>query len=117
VGQPSYTVGDRPILGMTVTNTGSATCVKDLSGPLQVFTVHTANGKRVWSTADCFPGTGTDIRQLPAGSSVSYHIRWSGTTSRPGCTGQRSPVPAGSYTVTATVGSISSKPTAFTVTG
>jgi hypothetical protein len=48
---------------------------------------------------------------------VSYPIRWSGLTSQPGCTGKRSPVPAGAYTLTAAVGSAVSKPTAFSITG
>jgi hypothetical protein len=102
---------------MTVTNVGSATCVRDLSGPLQVYTVHTAKGVRVWSTADCFPGTGTDVRQLAPGSSVSYHIRWSGTSSQPGCAGQREQVSAGAYLLTVSVGTAVSKPAAFTITG
>jgi hypothetical protein len=105
------------VLGLTVTNVGSVPCVRDLSGPLQVFTVHTAAGKRVWSTADCFPGSGTDVRLLAPGATVSYPIRWSGTTSQPGCTGQRTPVPPGAYTLTAAVGSASSKPIAFSITG
>lgn len=116
-GAPSFPKGSQPILGLSVTNIGSATCMRDLSGPLQVFTVHTAAGARVWSTADCFPGTGTDVRQLAPGQTVTYHIKWSGTTSQPGCTGQRVPVPSGSYTLTAAVGTAVSKPAPFTITG
>jgi hypothetical protein len=116
-GASAFPVGSQPILGMTVTNVSSASCVRDLSGPLQVYTVHTAKGARVWSTADCFPGTGTDVRQLAPGRSVSYQIRWSGTTSQPGCTGQRTAVPAGAYLLTVSVGSAVSKPTPFTITG
>lgn len=116
-GSPTFPVGSQPLLGLTVTNVGSVPCVRDLSGPLQVFTVHTAQGKRVWSTADCFPGTGTDVRMLAPGGTVSYTIRWSGTNSQPGCTGQRTAVPAGNYTLTAAVGTATSKPKAFSITG
>jgi hypothetical protein len=116
-GAKSYPVGSQPILGMAVTNTGSKSCVRDLSGPLQVYTVYSKAGKRMWSTADCFPGEGTDVRQLAAGQTVSYNIKWSGTTSSPGCSTPRESVAAGSYTVVAALGKLSSKPHAFTVTG
>jgi hypothetical protein len=116
-GQPSYPVGSQPILGMTVTNTGSKACVRDLSGPLQVYTVYSKAGKRIWSTSDCFPGQGSDVRELSAGQSVSYNIKWSGTTSTPGCSTPRVPVTAGSYTVVAALGKLASKPRPFTITG
>jgi hypothetical protein len=116
-GQPAFAVGGQPILGMTVTNTGSVPCVRDLSGGLQVFTVYTAGGKRVWSTADCFPGSGRDIRELGPGQSVSYLIKWSGTTSSPGCSAPRTVVPAGHYQLIAALGPLKSTPTAFVITG
>ena len=116
-GAKSYPVGSQPILGMAVTNTGSKSCVRDLSGPLQVYTVYGKSGKRTWSTADCFPGEGTDVRQLAAGQTVNYNVKWSGTTSSPGCSTPREPVTAGRYTVVASLGKLVSKPHAFTITG
>ena len=109
-GAPTYAVGDQPILGVSVTNTGSVTCTRDLSGPLQVFSVYTATGARVWSTADCFPGEGADIRTLAAGESVHYNIKWSGTTSSPGCATPRVPVPAGTYQLRVVIGSLTAAP-------
>ncbi len=114
-GGPTFPVGSQPRLGMTVTNTGTATCVRDLSGPLQVYTVYTASGRRVWSTADCFPGTGQDIRSLGPGKSATFIIVWAGTNSSPGCTAKRNPVPAGKYTVVAQLGKLASAPTPFTM--
>ncbi|MTD14525.1 hypothetical protein GIS00_11265 [Nakamurella sp. YIM 132087] len=98
-----------------MTNVSDTECVRDLSGPLQVFTVYTAAGARVWSTADCFPGTGTDIREMPAGSSLQYNIRWSGTTSNPGCTADRVYVPGGEYVVKVAVGKLQSTPATLTI--
>lgn len=114
-GGPTFPAGSQPRLGMTVTNTGTATCVRDLSGPLQVYTVYTASGQRVWSTADCFPGTGQDVRSLGPGKSTTFIIVWAGTNSSPGCTAKRSPVPAGKYTVVAQLGKLTSAPTPFTM--
>ena len=52
---------------MMVTNTGTEACQRDVSGTLQVFTVYAADGSRIWSTADCFPGEGTEVRELAPG--------------------------------------------------
>lgn len=110
VGAPTYPSGAKPILGLTVTNTGSAECTQDVSGSRQVFTVTSAGGRRIWSTSDCFPGTGTDVRTLQPGESLQYNIKWSGTSSQPGCTGDRAVVPAGTYRVTAALGGWSATP-------
>ncbi|MBM9466299.1 DUF4232 domain-containing protein [Nakamurella leprariae] len=113
--QPQWAPGSQPVLGMTVTNTGGQACVRDLSGPLQVYTVLDANGGHVWSTADCFPGTGTDVRELAPGASAQFSVRWSGTTSTPGCTGDRVVVGPGAYSVVAAIGGLAGTPAGFTV--
>lgn len=107
--------GTNVIIGMVVTNTGSQPCRRDVSGAQQVFTVFGADGTRLWSTADCFPGQGTDVRELAPGQTLKYTVKWSGTTSTPGCTGERAPLGAGSYTLIAQIGGLSSPPAAFTV--
>jgi hypothetical protein len=107
--------GANVIVGMTVTNTGAEVCRRDVSGTAQVFTVFGADGTRLWSTADCFPGQGTEVRDLTPGQVLEYTVKWSGTTSAPGCTGDRTPLAAGSYTLIAQLGPMSSAPAAFTV--
>ena len=114
---PTFVVGVQPRLLLTVTNTGQQACQRDVSGSLQTFTVFGADGSRIWSTADCFPGTGTEVRELAPGQQLQYTIKWSGTTSAPGCTGARSAVPDGAYTVIGQLGGLSSPPATFTVTG
>lgn len=114
---PSFAAGQQPRLTMTVTNRGAQPCVRDLSGPLQIFTVFAADGARVWSTADCFPGQGSDVQQLAPGQVVSFTVKWSGTTSTPGCTGDRAVAPPGDYTLVAQLGGLSSPPAAFAITG
>ena len=74
-----------------------------------------ADGSRIWSTADCFPGEGTEVRDLAPGQTLKYTIKWSGTTSAPGCTGERAAVPAGEYMVVAQLGELFSKPAAFSI--
>jgi len=114
---PTFGTGSQPTLGMIVTNAGSPTCQLDVSGTLQTFTVYAADGTRVWSTADCFPGQGTEVRELTTGQALKYTVKWSGTSSAPGCTGDRAPLPAGDYGVVAQLGALTSQPTAFAITG
>jgi hypothetical protein len=109
------TSGATVIVGMTIVNAGAEPCRRDVSGTLQVFTVFGPDGTRMWSTADCFPGTGTEVRDLAPGQSLEYTIKWSGTTSTPGCTGDRPPLAPGTYTLIAQLGGLSSPPAAFTV--
>jgi len=114
-GAPAYPVGDQLIVGVSVTNIGSVSCTRNLSGPLQEYTVYSAAGARVWSTADCFPGQGTDVRTLAAGESVQYNVKWSGKDSNPGCTAARVPVSAGHYQIRVTIGSLLAAPADFTI--
>jgi hypothetical protein len=107
--------GTNVIIGMVVSNTGTDACRRDVSGTSQVFTVFGADGTRLWSTADCFPGQGTEVRDLTPGQTLEYTVKWSGTTSAPGCTGDRTPLAPGSYTLIAQLGPISSPPAPFTV--
>src|SRR5664279_3875776 len=96
---PAFQVGDKPRLLLTITNTGSRTCRRDVSGALQIFTVFGSDGTRVWSTTDCFPGEGAEVRELTPGQQVQFTIKWSGTTSSPGCASPRALAPAGNYTL------------------
>lgn len=107
--------GQQPRLGMNATNVGKETCRQDVSGAKQVYTVYTPGGDRVWSTADCFPGEGTEVRTLSPGQKASFVIVWSGTTSAPGCTAPRVKVKAGKYQLVVQLGALKSKPLAFTM--
>ena len=103
---------------MVVTNTGTAACQQDVSGTLQIFTVTAPTAPGCGPPTDCFPGEGTEVRELAAGAEREVH-RSSGpaSTSMPGCAGERVTVPAGDYTVVAQLGGLSSAPPPFTITG
>lgn len=107
--------GQQPRLGLNVTNVGKQSCRQDVSGAKQVYTVFTDAGDRVWSTADCFPGEGTEVRTLGPGQKASFVIIWSGTTSEPGCKAPREKVKAGKYKLVVQLGGLKSKPLAFTM--
>ncbi|RIJ70121.1 hypothetical protein D1871_19940 [Nakamurella silvestris] len=111
----SVAVGTKPELGVSVQNVGDQSCVQDVSGSTQQFTVLGKAGAHIWSTQDCFPGTGTELRVLQPGEAVQYSVIWAGTTSSPGCVGARTPVPAGGYTLQAQVAGVKAPNLPFTV--
>lgn len=107
--------GQQPRLGMTVTNVGKETCRQDVSGAHQVYTVYTAAGERVWSTEDCFPGEGNEVRTLAPKQKADFVIIWGGKTSAPGCAAPRVTVKPGKYQLVLHLGDLKSKPLAFTM--
>ena len=56
-----------------------------------------------------------DVRTLNGGQQAAFTLTWSGTTSQPNCAGDRVPVPAGSYAVSAQFGSVHSSPETFNI--
>jgi hypothetical protein len=108
--EPSYRVGETPVLRLTVKNTGAVACVRDVGPREQEMLMYTRDDKRVWSSNDCYPDGGTDIRTLDPGEAITSTVVWSGLGSQPGCAGKRSRVPAGTYQISARVGDVRSKP-------
>lgn len=107
--------GQQPRLGMNVTNIGKQGCQQDVSGAAQIYTVFTTAGERIWSTADCFPGEGHEVRGLAPGHRASFVIVWSGTTSEPGCAAPRVKVKPGTYKLVVQLGALKSKTLPFTM--
>jgi hypothetical protein len=107
--KPAYRVGETPVLKLTARNTGPVACVRDV-GPRQQEMLLYAGSTRIWSSNDCYPDGGTDIRTLSPGESVSSTVVWSGLSSQPGCAGTRTRVKAGSYDLVALVGGARSAP-------
>jgi hypothetical protein len=52
---------------------------------------------------------------MQPGESLQYNIKWSGTTSQPGCAGDRLTVPPGKYTIVASIGSLKGTPAKLTL--
>jgi hypothetical protein len=109
----SYPVGTSPRFTVTVKNTSKVTCRRDL-GPLQL--VVKSGDDRIWASTDCAPKATRALQGLGPGGSLQTTKTWDGKRSKPGCTGARSEVRPGTYTVRATVGSLTSTVTVFKVT-
>jgi hypothetical protein len=68
-----------------------------------------ASGRRVWSSADCVSGSGSNMIVLVRGTPAVLRVSWDRRTSSPGCSGTSQAVPPGEYTVTAVAGRLRSK--------
>jgi len=114
VGQSTYQVGDKPVLELQVTNTGSSPCVQDLADRQVELRVY--NGEsRVWGSHDCQIQPGTNERTLAVNQPVRVAITWSGLSSSPGCAGTRQRVGAGTYTLYALLSGKTGKAAQFTI--
>ena len=111
----SYKVGTEPVLSLQVTNTGMKPCTQDLADGQIVLTVYNGDA-RVWGSHDCKIEPGTDVSTLSPNRPVKLSITWTGTSSVPGCKAQRVRVAAGTYTLKASLASITGTPTTFTLT-
>jgi len=113
-GKDSYHVGDQPLVELQVTNVGAAPCVQDLADKQVELKVY--NGEsRVWGSHDCKVQPGTAERTLTPHTPVLVAITWSGLSSRPGCSGTRQRVGAGSYTLYATLAGKTGKAAQFSL--
>jgi hypothetical protein len=113
----SYPAGQKPVLSLVVTNTGTAPCVRDLDAARQAVAVVRQPGDGLWGSNDCSPGDTDDVRTLQPGEEAVFSVRWSRRTSTPGCAGERTAVPPGTYQLLARLDGIVSEPVPFTLAG
>src|SRR5262245_21939789 len=69
-----------------------------------VSVVVTVSGQRVWSSADCVSGDGSNMIVIGRNTPAVLRLSWNRKTSSPGCTGTVHLVRAGEYQVTAVAG-------------
>ena len=114
VAQPSYRVGQAPLLTLVVTNSGTVACNRDVTRKLRELLVLTADGNtRLWSSADCYYDQPADVRLLQPGEQATFSIAWAGRTSAPNCAPSGALLPAGDYVVIGKLGNLSSRPSPF----
>lgn len=114
--EPNYQVGAEPEFTIVITNIGTESCDRDLGAGLQQVLVYTLDGNtRLWSNTDCFSESTVDVRSLSPGDQAAFSVKWSGTTSEPGCEAPRDPVGPGAYTVVGQLGGLRSTPEPFNI--
>jgi hypothetical protein len=102
---------------MIVKNVGPVPCFRDLNPALQEVLVLGADGRRLWSSNDCYNQGEPSVRRLSPAEQVQSSVVWAGRTSQPGCPTQRETVPAGDYQLVVRLGPLSSPPAPFRLLG
>lgn len=107
-----YPVGGRPVLVLTVTNTGTTPCTRDLGqGAVELMVVSGAD--RIWSSDDCAPGGPVKPVVLAPQEESVTRLTWAGRRSQPGCAGDKAATQAGTYRVNARLGELRVEGSAF----
>jgi hypothetical protein len=112
----SIAVGGKPTFDLVVTNVSPVACVRALDKGLQEIVLLDGAGTRLWGSNDCFPEASSDTRTLQPGESVVFPVLWSGLSSAPGCTADRTSPGAGDYVLRGRLDTKTSGDAAFTLT-
>ncbi|MEU6348330.1 hypothetical protein ABZ896_03275 [Streptomyces sp. NPDC047072] len=82
----AYEPGQTPTLLLTATNSSGSACKVDL-GPKNAVVTITQAGEDddYWSSADCPKTAGNLVFRVPAGSAITYTVKWDRKPSAPQC--------------------------------
>ncbi|MET7695481.1 hypothetical protein ABZT06_47725 [Streptomyces sp. NPDC005483] len=82
----AYDPGQTPTLLLTATNSSGSDCKVDLGPKNAVLTIAQADSDDTyWSSADCPRTPGNLVYRAPAGSSITYTVKWDRKPSAPQC--------------------------------
>lgn len=87
--------GKQPF-ALSITNTGTGTCVLDLKPSVLTLTV-TSGTDRIWSTDDCTKWVPTYKGKLKAGKAYEFRITWPVARSSAGCKVSKAMLGTGTY--------------------
>lgn len=113
-GRARYPRGVRPVLRLAVRNGGTVPCTRPLGGAA-VELVVLSGRDRIWSSDDCQRGGSQGPVVLRPQELRVITLAWDARRSRPGCTGTREPIEAGTYRVVGRVGTLRTAGTSFLV--
>ncbi|MEZ7852086.1 MAG: hypothetical protein QMA96_05815 [Candidatus Nanopelagicales bacterium] len=111
----TYRVGKKPVLTLTIENTGSIACLRDVGPKANELEVK-SGGYHAWSSDDCSPSKKKKIVALEPGDMVASTIEWNGQLSEPGCPEIDEAAKVGRYEVIGRNADVFSEATPFAVT-
>jgi hypothetical protein len=107
-----YERGRWPLFGVDAVSTGNRPCRFNIGSRFATVVVSSGH-HRIWGSADCVPGTGSQAVVLSRGVPAVRWIFWDRATSIPGCRRPGRPVGEGAYTAIAFDGQLSSQVMVF----
>lgn len=111
----TYKVGQQPKLTLTIENTGSVACLRDVGPKANELEIE-SGGYHVWSSDDCGANKKTKVVTLEPGDKVASTITWSGQLSQKGCPDINKNAKAGRYVVIGRNLDVTSDATPFALT-
>ncbi|MEV0379191.1 hypothetical protein [Nonomuraea sp. NPDC050643] len=103
-GKEQIYAGDsRPGFMVTLVNTGPVMCKADV-GPRAMEVRITSGADRIWSTADCVSGAGTDVQELQRGVPYVRALEWDRRRSSSDCRATPATALPGTYVATVRMG-------------
>ncbi|MFI5689805.1 hypothetical protein [Streptomyces sp. NPDC051636] len=111
----SYSPDQTPAFELTAKNTSGSDCKIDLGPKKAVLTITQADDSDdYWSSADCPKGAASLVFRVPAGSAITYTVRWDRKPSAPECaTPPAGSAKAGTYLVEAKATGFATAQTSF----
>lgn len=108
----NYPVGGAPKITLTVSNTSTVPCTRDLgTGAIELLVY--SGEERIWSSDDCGKGRAVSVVTLAPGAGKVVTLTWAGKRSAPQCAGTREQAKAGTYQVRARVGTLTVRGAVF----
>jgi hypothetical protein len=100
---------------LTVKNTGSRTCSRDVGAGAQELYLE-VGARKYWSSDTCSKDDSTDVRQFAPGNSRAYKVTWNGlqSSSCAGTTPSGPAPPPGQFELRARLGTLVSQPVLIT---
>ncbi|PZG02417.1 hypothetical protein [Nonomuraea aridisoli] len=103
--EPVYAGDSRPSFIVTLVNTGSVMCTADV-GPRAMEVRITSGSDRIWSTADCVSGPGSEVRKLERGVPYVRSLEWDRRRSSDDCRATPPTALPGTYVATVRMGEL-----------
>jgi len=107
-----YERSRRPLLGVDAVSTAARPCRFNMGSRFATVVV-TSGRTRIWGSADCAHGAGSQSLVLNRGVPAVRWIYWDRATSAPGCNPPHLPAGQGPYTAIAFDGQLSSQALVF----
>lgn len=108
----SYPASARPKFTMSAVSSSHRRCAFNVGSRYLKLVIHSGN-VRVWGSADCIHGAGTQVSMLSRGVPAKRKVTWDRTLSSPGCRLPRTAAQPGTYTVTASDAGVHSRMLVF----